>query len=202
MNQKAPAINGEKKPNPVFRFLSFSRKPGWDIAILGTAGALILTVVIYAVVVGGSSGTRIQYSPADIVYGEKIHAVHDMAAEDTSLPANFSSKESNSKPVIQVSEKFYDFGDVGPHQVLTRTFVIANAGQSPLLIRRAYTTCGCTVADFTAAVIPPGKVALMTLHFDTGYHDLSGTTVRRGVMIETNDPDLPIQEIWIQASIR
>ncbi len=202
MNKRAPAANGEKKPIPALRFLPFPRKPGWDFVFLGTAGALILAGVIYAVVVGSSTGTKIQYTPADIVYGEKIHAVHDMAAEDTSLPAILSAKGSTSKPVIQVSEKFYDFGEVGSHQVFSRTFVIANAGQSPLIIERASTTCGCTVADFTAAEIPPGKVALMTLQLDTGYHDLSGTTVRRGVMIETNDPDLPIQEIWIQASIR
>jgi hypothetical protein len=43
---------------------------------------------------------------------------------------------------------------------------------------------------------------LMTLHFNAGYHDVSGYTVRRGVLIETNDPNHPIQEIWIQASVR
>lgn len=42
----------------------------------------------------------------------------------------------------------------------------------------------------------------MILQFDTSNHEMHGTTVRRGVIVETNDPDLPIQEIWIQASIR
>ena len=101
-----------------------------------------------------------------------------------------------------LSEKYYDFGEVTPNQVVTRTFVISNPGQSTLIIQRAFTTCGCTTADFTASEIPPGKVVLMTLHFDPGYHDMRGSTVRRGVMIETNDPDHPSQEIWIQASIR
>ena len=103
---------------------------------------------------------------------------------------------------MQLSEKYYDFVAVNAHQVLTRTFVIANSGQSPLIIRRAYTTCGCTIADFTAAEIPPGKVVLMTLQFDTGFHDMRGTTARRGVIIETNDPDQQIQEIWVQATVR
>ena len=75
-------------------------------------------------------------------------------------------------------------------------------GEGPLLIRRAYTTCGCTVADFTSSEIPPGKVALMKLYFDTGFHDMRGATVRRGVIIETNDPNQPEQEIWIQATVK
>lgn len=80
--------------------------------------------------------------------------------------------------------------------------MIANKGSAALVILKADTTCGCTTADFSASEIPPGKVALMTLHFNAGYHDVSGYTVRRGVLIETNDPNHPIQEIWIQASVR
>jgi hypothetical protein len=107
-----------------------------------------------------------------------------------------------AKPNIRISEQFYDFGEVNPSQVVSRAFIIANSGQSPLIIQRAYTTCGCTVPDFTASEISPGKIVLMTLQFDTGYHGMRGTTVRRGVMIETNDPDHSTQEIWLLASVR
>jgi hypothetical protein len=100
-----------------------------------------------------------------------------------------------------ISENFYDFGFVKAPRVAERVFIIANRGQSPLLIQKAYTTCGCTIADFSASEIPPGKVALMTVHFDTGFHDLRGTTVRRGVIFQTNDPAHPQVEIWVQASV-
>ena len=70
-----------------------------------------------------------------------------------------------------------------------------------MTISRAYTTCGCTIADFTATVIPPGGHSIMTLVFDAGFHDAAGQSVRRGVLIENNDPDLPQLEIWIEANV-
>ena len=71
-----------------------------------------------------------------------------------------------------------------------------------LTISRAYTTCGCTKAEFTSSIIPAGKVAIVTLVFDAGFHDVRGQTVRRGLIIENNDPDWPTVEIWAQASVR
>ena len=120
----------------------------------------------------------------------------------SSQKKNQLSGDSNAQPKIQVSEPFYDFGMIDPVNLITRTFVIANQGGSPLLIQNAFTTCGCTTADFTASEIPPGKVVLMTLEFNPQYHDMRGATVRRGVIFETNDPNHPLQEIWIQATVK
>ena len=80
--------------------------------------------------------------------------------------------------------------------------VLFNTGEAPLTISRAYTTCGCTTAEITARTIPPGKVASVTLTFDAGFHETAGQTVRRGLIIENNDPRNPKAEIWIQATVR
>jgi hypothetical protein len=202
MNKKSPAFSSGNRLQPFLGFLRTSGNKGWDYITLGTVGVFILAIIIVGFWMWSATKIKIHYTPADIVYGVEIHAVHDMGTNNNSRASGNFIAPSSGKPEIRISEKYYDFGDVDAHQVLTRTFVIANYGQSPLIIQRAYTTCGCTMADFTAAEIPPGKVALMTLRFDTGFHDMRGTTVRRGVMIETNDPDHPIQEIWIQASVR
>jgi hypothetical protein len=77
-----------------------------------------------------------------------------------------------------------------------------NLGDAPLTISRAYTTCGCTTAEFTSTVIPPGKVVIMTLYLDAGFHDVTGQTVRRGVIIENNDPNNSQVEIWTTATVR
>jgi len=42
----------------------------------------------------------------------------------------------------------------------------------------------------------------MTLLFDTNFHNSSGQIIRRGVIIENNDPGNPQIEIWYQAKIR
>ncbi len=170
---------------------------------IGTAGLFGVMVLVYlAIVAGNLNKTGIRFNPADVVYGETVHASHEMMMDGVSNISNNLPVDASARPEIQVSEQFYDFGEVGANQVLKHAFVIANLGQAPLVIVHAYTTCGCTAADFTSASIPPGKVALMTLQFDPRYHDMHGTTVRRGVMVETNDPEHPLQEIWIQASVK
>lgn len=202
MNNKVPTFVTGKRNKAILGFLQITGNKGWDYVILGAIGGLVLAVLIYTASLINSTISTIQYSPNDVVYGEKIHAIHSMDSNPNSQYFNFSTTSSSGESEFRISEHFYDFGEVNSDQVLTRTFVIANMGSSPLVILRAYTTCGCTTADFTAAIIPPGKVILMTLRFDTGFHNMSGITVRRGLMIETNDPNHPIQEIWIQASVR
>jgi hypothetical protein len=101
-----------------------------------------------------------------------------------------------------VPEKSYNLGLVGPYDVVEEEFIIRNTGEAPLTISRAYTTCGCTTAEISASVIPPGKVATVKLIFDAGFHDTAGQTVRRGLIIENNDPQRSQMEIWVQASVR
>lgn len=202
MNGKSSATTSKKRTFPILSLLRLSGNKKWDYVILGMAGIVVLAFIYFGILGLSRAGQKLQYTPADVVYGKKIHAVHGMDIDRSpqvleTIPANLSEE-----PVIRVSESFFDFGEVNAHMVLRRTFVIANTGQSALIIERAYTTCGCTMADFTATEIPPGKVVLMTLQFDPGFHEMRGTTVRRGVLIETNDPNHPIQEIWVQASVR
>lgn len=164
---------------------------------------LIGAAIIIGAVVGGRTGKPAQaadvIAPEDIVYGQTLHAIHEMTGPTlSSIP--FLPKDQ-PQPQIAVSESFFDFGRVGPTDVVEHQFFIQNVGDSPLTIHRAYTTCGCTTADFTATVIPPGKAVIMNLVFDAGYHDVSGQTVRRGIIIENNDPDLPQLEIWTQAQV-
>jgi hypothetical protein len=146
----------------------------------------------------GQQGVEIDYDPEEIAYDLPLHAVHEMG---DGPPIPFLPKDG-PQPQIVVSERFYDFGNIGATDIVTREFVIANTGEVPLTISRAYTTCGCTTADFTSAIIPPGKVAIMTIVLDAGFHDVTGQTVRRGVIIENNDPKRSSTEIWIQASVR
>ena len=138
------------------------------------------------------------YTAADIVYDRPISAIHEMG-EGPPIPFLSSSQP---QPAILVPEKTYNFGSIGPQDVVERTFIIRNNGEAPLTISRAYTTCGCTTAEISASVIPPGKVAEVTLVFDAGYHDAAGQTVRRGLIIENNDPRQSQAEYWVQASVR
>jgi hypothetical protein len=43
---------------------------------------------------------------------------------------------------------------------------------------------------------------MVTVRFDAGVHNLSGQTIRRGLILETNDPQYPNVEFWVQATIK
>lgn len=166
-------------------------------AILG--GIVLLVAVVWMVWSNRQTGVApFDYSTEDIVYDQPLNAVHEMGEGP---PISFLPREE-PQPKIVVNERFYNFGVIGPTEVVTQDFAIANMGDAPLTISRAYTTCGCTTADFTATVIPPGKVSIMTVTLDAGYHDVRGQTVRRGVIIENNDPRNSQTEIWVQATVR
>lgn len=137
------------------------------------------------------------YQAGDVATFQPILAVHEMG-EGPAIP--FLPK-GEAQPHITIPEPSYDFGTIGAKDVVEQTFVIRNTGEAPLTISRAYTTCGCTTAEISASVIPPGSVATVKVIFDAGFHDAVGQTVRRGLIIENNDPEKPQAEIWIQAKV-
>jgi len=136
-------------------------------------------------------------TPDGVVLEKPIHAVHEMGAG----PLIPFLPTSQPQPKITIPGAFYNFGRIGPKDTVTRDFLIRNDGGAPLTISRAYTTCGCTTADISARVIPPGKAASVKIVFDAGFHDTRGKTVDRGLIIENNDRRNPKAEIWIRANV-
>ncbi len=175
------------------------RRKSVIVAIVLAIGLSLIASGIYAYLSGTrTTAAALDYDPEDIVYDQPILAIHEMG-EGPPIPF---LPRNEPQPSIAISEKSYDFGNIGPNDVVERTFAVFNTGGAPLTISRAYTTCGCTTAEISTRSIPPGKVAEVTLIFDAGYHDTSGQTVRRGLIIENNDPRQSQAEIWIQASVR
>lgn len=143
---------------------------------------------------------KFEYRQEDIAYGESIHAVHEM--DGSKLYAIPFYPAGSPQPKIQASHLFVDLGSIGADEVVTHEIAIKNVGDAPLIVSRAYTTCGCTTAHITASELQPGDVVLVTITLDAGYHDVRGQTVRRGVVIESNDPDNPELIFWMEASVR
>ncbi len=181
------------------KFRRKSRQQKMITSVLLIIGVLLVGGGIYAYITStpGNEDLRI-YAPEDVVYDRPIQAVHEMS---DGPPIPFLPRDE-AQPTIVVPESFEDVGTVGPQDVVTRKFIIRNTGDAPLTISRAYTTCGCTTAEISASVIPPGKVAEVTIIIDVGFHDVAGQTVRRGLIIENNDPFQSEAEIWIQAAVR
>ncbi|MAT96251.1 MAG: hypothetical protein CL608_03835 [Anaerolineaceae bacterium] len=176
-----------------------SQNNSWLMLTLLVVGVVLLGVGLVSYVTAPpSANASSDYDPEDVVTDQPVLAIHEM---EEGPPIPFLPA-SQPQPKIQIPEKNFNFGMIGPQDVVEQEFIIRNVGDAPLTISRAYTTCGCTTAEFSATVIPPGKVATIKLIFDAGFHDTSGQTVRRGLIIENNDPQQSKAEIWVQASVR
>ncbi|MDW7754529.1 MAG: DUF1573 domain-containing protein [Brevefilum sp.] len=162
--------------------------------------ALLIGGIVFLTVRARPAKISRDFDPEDIVHDQPLFAVHEMSVFDPdTIP--FLPKDG-PQPKIAFSENEHNFGVIGLKDVVTKEFIIANQGDAPLTIVNAYTTCGCTTVEISASLIPPGKGALAKLVFDAGFHDSGGLTVKRGLIIESNDPAFPKSEIWTQATVR
>jgi hypothetical protein len=163
------------------------------------AGIVVLLGGAFWYMSGGQpqAQTPIAYTADEIVHARPFRAVHEMGG---SVPIPYLPTDQ-PQPKIVVPSIYFDFGVVGPRAIVEREFLVRNDGDAPLTISRAYTTCGCTVADFTARVVPPGKATLIKLIFDAGFHDVRGQVVKRGIIIENNDRKSSRAEIWVRAAV-
>lgn len=161
---------------------------------------LLLALVLLGVSAGVGSAIGRAGRAAEIVYDRPLRAVSQPVDGDTAAAAQPAG--AGGAPRASLPETFFDFGSIPAQGPVEHDFLLRNQGDAPLLIRQAYTTCGCTSADFTASVIPPGKASRVTVRFDPGFHAMAGQTVRRGLIVESNDPLHPQVEIWVQASVK
>jgi hypothetical protein len=127
---------------------------------------------------------------------------HDMAnLPDPSQPGR-PVPAGQPQPNIDLPVAEFDFGTIpsGPDDV-SQVFDIQNTGTEVLEVRNVTTSCGCTTAQLSSSVIPPGTRAELTAVFDPDYHDAEGP-VTRIIWLETNDPDQPVVEIGFTANVR
>lgn len=165
----------------------------WAIAILLTISGL--GGLLYLASQGGPS-TSSESSGSQLPTAGPIHAIHE-APSRASLTGSLAQ---GPPPDIEVSTTYYDFGSVHPSEEVIQEFIVRNLGQGDLVVTSFYTSCPCTTADLSAGIIPPGDQATLTIYFDPDFHEVVGE-VERGVVIESNDPDEPIVQIWLHGIV-
>ena len=72
----------------------------------------------------------------------------------------------SAQAVIKFDKTTHNFGTFPISKAQTVTFTFTNTGDKPLVIQQAFSSCGCTVADFTKSPIEPGKKGEVKVTYD------------------------------------
>ncbi len=116
-------------------------------------------------------------------------------------PAPQPAPEGVPLPYLDLPSTSHDFGPIPKRPDVAHVFAVQNTGTVDLEIRNLVTSCGCTVAELSSRVIPPGQRADLTVTFDPDFHETQGEVVRL-VWFATNDPTYPWVEVRITAEVQ
>ena len=97
-------------------------------------------------------------------------------------------KAERARPRLHLPTPRVDFGTVPAGQEVSRTVRVENRGDAPLRFARVISHCGCTGAELSRPVVPPGGSADLTLRL-TGRG--RGGTQSTAVEVWSDDPDVP-----------
>ena len=71
-------------------------------------------------------------------------------------------------PVMKLAEASHDFGDVKANEKVETYVKFTNEGKSPLIIKDASATCGCTVPEFPKTPIAVGATDSIKVEYTAG----------------------------------
>ncbi len=149
-----------------------------------------------------ASGIEIASLPPLSTQGNSIRGWHDMA----NIPQSFMGRsvpKNQPQPDVAVKPASRHLGALGRKDVVNLNYVVVNTGNKDLVINNMVTSCGCTTASLSHNIIPPGHRADLAVRFDAGYHPMKpGERVTRVVWLRTNDPDTPVAEARLTATIK
>ena len=75
------------------------------------------------------------------------------------------TKALEDMPTMTFKDTVFSFGTIKEGDVVKKEFEFVNEGKNPLIISNAKGSCGCTVPDYPAQPIPPGKTGMIKVEF-------------------------------------
>ena len=103
---------------------------------------------------------------------------------NASTPPADVSKDSANFTQVQWLDTSINFGAVTKGEKVHITYKCKNVGTKPMFIYYVRPGCGCTVADYTIAAIPPGGEGEVNAEYDSN-HGIAGE-VRKSITVQTN----------------
>lgn len=105
-----------------------------------------------------------------IVAGLLFTACNQPNAESSKVAATVADSgavAATNAPVMKFEKETHDFGKIKQGEKVTYAFKFTNNGQSPLIIKDAVATCGCTKPEWPKTPINPGATGEVKVTFDS-----------------------------------
>jgi len=118
-----------------------------------------------------------------------------------SIKEDFSSWDEaklKTAPVMAVTEKTWNFGEIKQGDVVKHQFEIKNSGKSKLIIRKVKASCGCTAIKPAKTILAPGETTMVAAEFNS--RGKSGRQTKT-VTIVTNDPKRTSERLIITGNV-
>ncbi len=109
--------------------------------------------------------------------------------QQTDSPVHFPISEEGYDPTapqprIELSDTIINLGVISSDTIYKIPIIVSNVGEEPLIIRRAFSDCGCIVSDVPQNPIPPDKSDTLIIQLNTAEIPLTAT--QRIVTIVSN----------------
>lgn len=76
------------------------------------------------------------------------------------------STHAQTKPAeFKFDKESYDFGKISSNKPATVEFKFTNIGDTPLILTKVETTCGCTVPEYTQTPIKKGETGTVKVTY-------------------------------------
>lgn len=72
----------------------------------------------------------------------------------------------NTAPVLWLSDRNYDFGEITYEEPVTCFFRFKNTTNTPIVIDNVRTTCGCTAPDWSLEPVAPDSISEIKIIYD------------------------------------
>ncbi|MBK3519035.1 DUF1573 domain-containing protein [Carboxylicivirga marina] len=113
--------------------------------------------------------------------------------------ASWDAEKIKNAPVVNISEKNWNFGEIKQGDVVKHQFEVQNTGKSELIIRKVKASCGCTAIKPAKTILAPGESTLIAAEFNSrGKSGRQTKTVR----IVSNDPKNTTITLMITGNVK
>ncbi len=127
--------------------------------------------------------------------GKNMITVTATILEDFSV---LSPEEKELAPKTYFESRIFNFGTIKQGKRIEHNFVLKNAGQQDLIIRRIWATCGCTAVTPRKTVIKPDDYTQIKVVFNSAGRK---GNQKKMITVVTNDPENPRITLWLEGIV-